>query len=216
MKSPILFLYRGTFGLRAAKLAASDCSNARLIDLDAADMHPLIGECHEGKAVVFLSDASGVGVDALARAFRNTGVIWTPVYLYPTMLRIGPVQRATGVCYECSTKRYLSNPGSKGLARLEDFLRSGSSAAGMEFSGVIVTIAAMAAAEALRQIHDDSIPSGYIRKIDLVDHSMSAAVAMPLHGCNCSGEQNADGDPGARFYRELANDLQGIIGSNVK
>jgi hypothetical protein len=216
MKSHILFLYRGTFGSRAAKLAASDCGNARLIDLDTVEPYSLIDEYREGKAVVFLSDASGAGINELAERFREANVTWTSVHLYPTMLRIGPTQHVNGVCYECATKRYLSNPGSQGLARLEDFLRNGADVVGVEFSGTIMTIVAMAATEALRQIHDDSIPAGYIRKIDLVDHSMSAAVAMPLHGCDCADQKNDGAEPGARFYCELAKDLQGIIGRNVK
>lgn len=215
MKPKTLFFYRGAFGLRTAKLAADDCEGAALVNLNGEQPYSVIDDYRGGKAAVFLSDASGAGSEELARRFRAAGVAWTCVHLYPTMLRIGPALRADGVCYECATKRYLSNPGSQGLARLEDFLRNGAVAHGFEFPGAIATIAAMAATEALRQIHDEHVPAGYIRKIDLIEHSMSAAVAIPLHGCDCAAG-NADGtDPGGRFYLQLANELRDIVGGDL-
>lgn len=201
--------YRGAFGRRAADLAATMCTNPRIIEYTNDTSNSFISPELDKRAVVFFSDASGTGLDRLAVHFQAAGISWTAVHLYPSMLRIGPIVRDRGVCFFCATRRYLSAPGSLGLARLEEILRSVKDHS-LEFSIVPPTIVTMAVAEAFRQLEDETVPSGFICKYDFIEHSMTAAVAPPLHGCAC-GEPTERLEPGARFYANLEREIVGVI-----
>lgn len=205
--------FRGAFGLRGATLAASLLGSSRLVDLDSADQSALTPPEHGGRALVLLSDASGASLTELAATLRAASVRWTAVHLYPAMLRIGPLIKAEGVCFECATRRYLASPGSPGLARLEVLLRSAGTAQLIEFAQVPATIVAMAVAEALRQLEDEQVPAGFIRKVDFVDFAMSAAVASSLHACACTGRAADKRGQGRRFYQDLENDMRAVIGA---
>lgn len=205
--------FRGAFGLRGATLAASLLGSSRLVDLDSADQSALTPPEHGGRALVLLSDASGASLTELAATLRAASVRWTAVHLYPAMLRIGPLITAEGVCFECATRRYLASPGSPGLARLEVLLRSAGTAQLIEFAQVPATIVAMAVAEALRQLEDEQVPAGFIRKVDFVDFAMSAAVASSLHACACTGRAADKRGQGRRFYQDLENDMRAVIGA---
>lgn len=208
----MIIFHAGVFGSRAATMAAAYCRDARLVELDQADAGSIATQCTERLAMVFLSTVSHPRLDTLATAFRTAGVVWTCVQLYPAMLRVGPLVRGNGICFDCATRRYLSNPGSDGLARLEELLRGASADRSVEFATVPATVVAMAVAEALRQLDDADAPAGIIRKIDFVEMSTSSAVAQPLHGCDCSAAASGKRAPGARFYLDLENDLQELTG----
>lgn len=204
--------FRGAFGRRAATLVESLRAPSRLIDLDAAD-HQALSPEHFGRAVVLLSDASGAGLDDLATALRVAAVRWTSVHLYPGMLRVGPLVKAEGVCFECATRRYLASPGSPGQARLEVLLRSAGTGGSIEFTQVPETVVTMAVAEALRQLDDEHLPAGFIRKVDFIDFTMSAAIASPLHACGCNGHSVSERSQGGRFYLDLEEDMRTVIGA---
>lgn len=204
--------FRGAFGRRAAEQVATLRGSSRLIDLDAVDYRTLAPE-QGGRAVVLLSDASGAGLEQLAAALRGAGVRWTAVSLYPGMLRIGPLMKAAGVCFECATRRYLAAPGSSGQARLEVLLRSVSAGRSIEFTQVPETVVVMGVAEVLRQLDDEDLPAGFIRKVDFIDFAMSAAIPSPLHGCACSGHPESERGQGRRFYVDLEKDMRVVIGA---
>ncbi|WP_338844659.1 TOMM precursor leader peptide-binding protein [Massilia sp. W12] len=204
--------YSGIFGRRAADIAALRCNDACLIDMNQTDAAIIAKQCKGGKALVLLSDASGAGLDALATGFREAGVVWTAVNLYPAMLRIGPLIKADGVCFECATRRYLSAPGSDGLMRLEELLRGAAAKQAITFPVVPATVVEMAVSEAMRQINDVELPAGFILKVDFVDISMTSAVARPLHGCTCCNLTNRNRTPGERFYADLESDMLELTG----
>lgn len=201
--------FRGEFGRHAAEVAASFVGDAYLIDLEQAGIWDAPHHFGSKKALVLLSDASGQGLAALAVSFRASGVRWTAVHLYPTMLRVGPLILDDGVCFECATQRYLAAPGSTGLARLEELLRTAGTSRTIEFTSLPASVTTMAVAEAIRQVEDLEVPAGFIRKVDFQDFSFGAAVPAPRHGCACAGH----GQPsGIRFFARLERDLLCIIG----
>lgn len=205
--------YSGQFGRRAAHAAAALCSDATMIDMDGGGAVAAAGQMAGGTALVLLSDASGAGMDAMAAALRSAAVTWTVVHLYPAMLRVGPLVKAHGVCFDCATRRYLSAPGSEGLARLEELLRGAAAGQAIAFPTVPATVVEMAVSEALRQLDDPELPAGFMLKVDFVEHVMTSAVARPLHGCSCGGAAVEHRALGQRFYKYLEHDMLELTGS---
>jgi hypothetical protein len=217
MNNAILFLHHGLLGERAARFAAKRFGGVVYPHGPEAGIGEAIERYGVRRVVLMLSGASSVGVvtPVLTQALRNAEVTWTAVHFYPTMLRIGPLIRMQGICFECASRRYYSMPGSVGLARLEELINSSPEAASLQFAGTPVSLLAVAAAEAVRQLRDDEVPGGFIRKIDLIESQTSSAVAIPLHGCTCSARVTSSSVAGARFYCDIARDIGELIGADA-
>lgn len=216
MSKKIKLFYRGSFGRRVAVLAAKYGECDQPVDLDAEKGFDRVADCQGASALVLLSDASTEDLKALAEKFRDAKVSWTSVYLYPTMIRIGPLVKKSGVCFTCSTRRYLSMPGSSGLARLETLLQNPSAGDPLYLEGFPASAVVLSALEAMRQISDANVPAGFIRKIELVENRIDDAVALPVHGCSCSSDAKDSSQSGERFYRNLERDLHTLLGEHVQ
>lgn len=209
MTGKLILFYRGVFGRRAAERAAT-MADAVAVDLsDSAVTKTAIGDLRAGdRALVLLSDTLTRPLEPLAEALRLKKVRWTSVYAAPTLMRVGPLTGAEGTCFSCATHRYLSAPGGAGLARFEKYVHSGAAGPTVEFEGYPATVVEMVAAEALRQITDDDIPTGFIRKLNLLDFDVTDAVAVPVHGCECS---ESGVEPGDRFHHRLLIELADVF-----
>jgi hypothetical protein len=211
----ILFLVRGNLAKHAAERAGVPGALAPVELSDTAVTAIALGALSgEDRVAVLLSDTSTEGLDELAVGLRAAGVRWTSGYAASTMIRIGPVVDAEGPCFDCATRRYLSAPGGSGLRRFEKFVQSGGAGRLIEFEGYPATAAEMMVAEAIRQLTDPAVPAGFIRKVSLLDFSVTDAVATAIHGCACArgGGESGESDPGARFHRRLEQELSDIFG----
>lgn len=209
MTRRLLILYRGGFGRRAAERAAT-LADAVAVDLaDAAAAKSAVADLRAGdRALVLLSDTLTPPVEPLAETLRLKGVRWTSAYVAPTLVRVGPLTDSDGTCFNCATHRYLSAPGGSGLARFEKYVHSGAAGPSVEFDGYPATVVEMVVAEALRQIEDEDMPTGFMRKLSLLDFDVTDAVALPVHGCECAGVQ---GEPGDRFHQRLLTELADVF-----
>jgi len=194
--------YRGIFGHKAAILfqQETDCNIADLNNYHEQDNTDENDYTH---AVIFLSDISTHGLQDLAQSFRDRGICWTSVYVSPTSLRIGPLIKAKGICFECASNRHKSYPGISSNTNIEHFInQSRKMNIDFEIAGFLPSMIDMAVSESCRQLDNNELEPGYIRKIDLLNFQVDSSIATPVHGCSCCKLASQE-NPGERFYLKL-------------
>jgi hypothetical protein len=194
--------YRGNFGHKAAVLFQQE-TNCNITDLNNFQEQDNFNERIYTHAVIFLSDISPHGLQDIALSFREKGISWTSVYISPTTLRIGPLIKSEGVCFECSSNRHKSFPGMSSNTNIEHFIdKSRKMNINFETVGFLPSLIDMAVSESSRQLNNAKLESGFIRKIDLLNFQVSSSIAAPVHGCSCC-KLVSQKKPGERFYLKL-------------
>ena len=206
--------YRGGFGHKAALLFQLE-TGCKITDLNHYTKHNNLEEPDYRNVVVFLSDISTHDLQDLAQSFREKNISWTSVYVAPNSLRIGPLVRARGICFKCASNRHKSHPGFSSNTNIEHFINKASKMnIDFETAGYLPSMIDMAVTEAFRQISDNKLESGFIRKIDLLSFQVSSSVAIPVHGCNCC-ESASQESPGERFYLKLKKETHFLFKEQI-
>jgi hypothetical protein len=201
-------LYSGKFGKAAATKAAAKASDASVQHIRSLDVDTFAAALvTSDRAMIYLSGLVTRPAVELAPIFEKAKVNWTSVYLGPRFLRVGPVvKHGLAPCFDCSNKRYVSEPGSAGLSALEYFVHNAKEQLNdFEFDGFLPTTVTMAVAESMRQLEQTTVTSGFIRKVDLLTSQVADTQAAAIHACHCIGKVKSD--PKMRFCDQLRHDV---------
>ncbi len=203
--------YRGRFGRKAALLFQMEtgCSISNIIE------HQTTVSYDYSHVVIFLSDLSSHGLVEFSESFINQNIRWTSVYLSPRSLRIGPLITSKGVCFSCANNRHKSHPGLSSNTNVEHFVNELQKMnINFEAEGFLPSMIDIAVTESYRQLNDENLSAGFIRKIDLLSLDVSSTIAIPVHGCQCN-KYSIQTVPGERFYRKLKEETRYLFKESI-
>jgi len=209
MKMTIHLIYNGQFGEDFSdKLELVSQDNIITYHHEQLDIDFIAENMSSDSKVVVVQSGLKIGHEkVLAKLFKQLSIRWTSVYLGPRFLRVGPlIASDSSPCFDCSSKRYIANPGSQGLATLEYFVDNSKEHKSMfEFHGYLPSTVMMAVSESIRQLTQCNVSGGFIRKVDLLSCEVTDASTISIHGCECNHHKTIE--PADRFHSQLKQEI---------